>query len=238
MALVRGILERRKGAEVDKHSHTARPLFIWEPMPDLCTPEHIDSFKQAVQQVDIVSPNSEELAGFFAGQRKSLEDMASDVVEWGIGPSTSGSLVVREGKDGCSAFSKRHRIHLTAYHTPVVESQSKVVDPTGGGNAFLGALAMALSDGVCPHMDDANQLLELDKDPTPEALSDLTLPLVHATIAASFVIEQPGMPTYQVQGDGKETWNGECFGSRFGAYLNREAANLRSQVKRQAEKDN
>ena len=231
MALVHGIMERRKAAGNDGQTHTARPLFIWEPVPGICTPEHIHSFRQAIRQVDVVSPNSEELAGFFAGQCKSLEDMASEVIKWGIGPSIRGSLVVRQGKDGCSAFSKRHRIHLAAYYTPDAESQSKVVDPTGGGNAFLGALAMALSDILCPNIGEANRLLGLDKDPTSESLPGLTLPLVYATVAASFVIEQPGMPICHVQGDAKETWNGEWFGSRLEAYLSREAANFRRQVK-------
>lgn len=237
MALVRGILDRRK-ADDAKQSKSSRPLFIWEPIPDLCTPENIDTFRKAIQQIDILSPNSEELAGFFAGQCKSLDHMAARLLEWGIGPSNNGSLVVREGKDGCSVFSKGPSIHLAAYHTPAVESQSKVVDPTGGGNAFLGALAMALSGVACPHMAEANRLLALDKNPTLEPFSDLTISLVYATVAASFVIEQPGMPTYRVQGDGNETWNGECFGSRLKAYLSREKANLNRQVKRQTQKDN
>jgi sugar/nucleoside kinase (ribokinase family) len=231
MALVHGIMDRRKATANDRQSHIARPLFIWEPVPGLCTPEHIDSFKLAIRQVDIVSPNSEELAGFFAGQCKSLEDMASDVIEWGIGPSIRGSLVVRQGKDGCSAFSKGHRIHLAACYPPDAESQSKVIDPTGGGNAFLGALAMALSDIACSHTGDACRLLGLDKDPSSESLPGLNLSLVYATVAASFIIEQPGMPICHVQGDAKETWNGERFGSRLEAYLSREAANLRRQVK-------
>jgi sugar/nucleoside kinase (ribokinase family) len=230
MTLIHGIMERRKVAGKDRQSLIARPLFVWEPVPDLCTPEHIDSFRQAIRQVDVVSPNSEELAGFFAGQCKSLEDMASDVIEWGIGPSIRGSLVVRQGKDGCSAFSKGHCIHLPAYYTQDAESQSKVVDPTGGGNAFLGALAMALSGAVCPQIGEVNWLLGLDNDPTSESLPRLTLSLVYATVAASFVIEQPGMPVCHVRGDAKETWNRECFGSRLEAYLTREAAHLRTQV--------
>ncbi len=232
MALINGILDRRTADGDNRQRISSRPLFIWEPMPDLCMPEHIDSFRQAIQQVDIVSPNSEELAGFFVAEPKSLAHMAAEVLEWGVGPCDNGMLVVREGKNGCSAFSRGQQIHLKAYHTQVEESQSKVVDPTGGGNAFLGALAMALGGEVCPQMTVANRLLGLDNDLTLEPFFHMTISLVYATVAASFVIEQPGMPTYRVQSDGSETWNGEAFGRRLEAYLRREKAYLIRQMDR------
>ena len=226
MTLIQGILCRRAADENDKRSRVSRPLFVWEPMPDLCTPEHIDNFRQAVRQVDIVSPNSEELAGFFVGDSKSQDHIAAEVLKWGIGSGQNGSLVVREGKDGCSAFSRGHQIHLRAYHIPDEESQSKVVDPTGGGNAFLGALAMALRGDVCPQTAEAKRLLALEDSLRSEPFYDLIISLIYATVAASFAIEQPGVPTYQVQGDGSEIWNGETFECRFKAYLIREKAYL------------
>jgi sugar/nucleoside kinase (ribokinase family) len=232
MSLVRGVLDRRRTDENDKRSTFSRPLFIWEPIPDLCTPENIESFRQASQHVDIVSPNSEELAGFFVDQSKSQAQMTAQVLEWGIGPDENGSIVVREGKNGCSAFSRRHQIHLTAYYTPADESQSKVKDPTGGGNAFMGALGMAFSRDICPPIAEAKRLLAIDANLTFEPFLALALPLIYATVAASFVIEQPGMPTYRVQNDGSETWNGEDFGDRLKVYLSREKAHLARQMKR------
>lgn len=232
MDLIQGILDRRAVGHDGDLSRFSRPLFVWEPIPDLCVPEHIDSLRQAIHQVDIVSPNSEELAGFFAGQSKSLAETAAEILEWGIGLSGTGSLVVRRGKDGCSAFSARHQIHLRAYHTPDKESQSKVVDPTGGGNAFLGALAMALSGDVSPHLTEVCRLLQVDNNLTSDPFLNLTVSLVYAIVAASFVIEQPGMPTYRVQSEETETWNGESFWSRLNAYLDREKDYLTRQLKR------
>lgn len=231
MVLIDGIMSRRTKGTKDRRNMSLRPLFVWEPIPDLCAPEYIDSFRLAVQQVDIVSPNSEELAAFFSGGSKSLDDMAAEILEWGIGPRNGGLLIVREGKNGCSTFSREHQIHLAAYHSPDQESQSRVVDPTGGGNAFLGALAMALNGDVCPPMEETSQILALDKDSKSDQFLRSILSLAYATVAASFVIEQPGMPTHRGQGEGIETWNGEAFQDRLKAYLTRDRAYLRRQMK-------
>lgn len=230
MALIDGIMSRRKNEAIDKRNLTPRPLFVWEPIPDLCAPEYIDSFRLAIQQVDIVSPNAEELAGFFSGKSKSQDAMAAEILEWGIGSRNGGLLVVRDGKNGCCAFSREYRIHLAAYHSPVQESQSRVVDPTGAGNAFLGALAVALTGDVCPPMKEASQILARDIDLQSDLFLRSILSLVYATVAASFVIEQPGMPTYNGQSVGRETWNGEAFEDRLMAYLSREHAYLTGQM--------
>ena len=70
---------------------------------------------------------------------------------------------------------------IPAYH----QDATKVVDPTGGGNAFLGALSLALARG---------QSIE-------EAA-------VWGSIAASFVIEQVGLPTLGKDEEGQEVWTG------------------------------
>ena len=229
--LVHGILCRRSLEQKYNQSTTSRPLLVWEPVPDLCIPEEIDSFRQAIRLVDIVSPNSEELASLFVEKQRSLADMAAEVLGWGIGPSENGTLIVREGKDGCSAFARGHRVHLRAYHTSMEGSQSKVVDPTGGGNAFLGALAIALSGTAHPQTAEVERLLGLDKHLVLEPFLKLTASLVYATVAASFVIEQPGMPSHFVREDGSETWNGESFGDRLKTYLHREKVYLTRQVR-------
>lgn len=231
MALVHGILERRGADQNRKRNSIPRPLFVWEPLPDLCTPEHVKTFKEAIWQTDIVSPNSEELSGLFAGKPRSEAHIATEVLEWGIGPGGDGVLVVRDGKNGCSAYSRARRINVRAYHYPDQESQSKVVDPTGGGNAFLGALAMALSSDACPSVTQVSHILAPDKSPTWRPSHNLTIPLVYATIAASFVIEQPGMPTYHMHANEGETWNEERFGDRLKRYLSREKAYLTRQMK-------
>ncbi|KAG6028070.1 hypothetical protein E4U41_000779 [Claviceps citrina] len=75
-----------------------------------------------------------------------------------------------------------------AYH----QDKLKVVDPTGGGNAFLGGLSVALARG--------------------EKLEDA---VAWGSVAASFAIEQVGMPHLQTDHDGIETWNGEQVSERL-----------------------
>ncbi|KAK3390977.1 Ribokinase-like protein [Podospora didyma] len=60
-----------------------------------------------------------------------------------------------------------------------------VVDPTGGGNTFLGGLGVALARGK----------------PIEEACA-------WGSVAASFAIEQVGVPVLGKDGEGNETWNG------------------------------
>jgi sugar/nucleoside kinase (ribokinase family) len=72
---------------------------------------------------------------------------------------------------------------MPAYH----QNSEKVVDPTGGGNGFLGGLAVGLvrSGGV-------------------EALQEAA---AWGSVSASFAIEQVGMPVLAQSAQG-ETWNG------------------------------
>jgi hypothetical protein len=63
--------------------------------------------------------------------------------------------------------------------------EEKVVDPTGGGNTFLGGLAVALA---------REQSIE-------EACA-------WGHVAASFAIEQIGFPVLSIDAEGRETWNG------------------------------
>lgn len=237
MDLIHGILGRLATHQSQKQNSGSRPLFVWEPIPDLCIPENVNSFRQAIQQVDIVSPNVEELSGFFTEKNKSKAHMAAEVLKWGIGPDGNGALVIREGKDGCSAFLRAHQTHLKAYHTPAQESQARVVDPTGGGNAFLGALAMAWTGSVRPLVDETRRLLASQASST-EPFDHLTICLIYATVAASFVIEQPGMPTHGTELDGRETWNGEHFEDRLRAYLSREEAFFTQQMRHSKKKKN
>lgn len=70
----------------------------------------------------------------------------------------------------------------------------KVVDPTGAGNAFLGALSVALARG--------------------RSLEEAAL---WGSVAASFVIEQVGVPKlgWDDRDGGSETWNGERVADRL-----------------------
>lgn len=77
---------------------------------------------------------------------------------------------------------------IPAFHTDA----ARVVDPTGGGNAFLGGLGVAYARGH--KLEEAARL---------------------GSVAASFAIEQVGMPVLRVDENGRETWNGVDVGERI-----------------------
>lgn len=159
----------------------------------------------------VVSPNHEELACFF-GIEDSLEindprviqDLAGELVAIGIGPSGDGGVVVRAGKMGCLVASRKHPpVWLPAYYQPTEghENHPKVVDPTGGGNAFIGGLAVGLSR---------------------KGITNYIYAAAMGTIAASFAIEQVGIPGLEKAHDGGgELWNDVSVAERFEEYRKR-----------------
>jgi sugar/nucleoside kinase (ribokinase family) len=70
---------------------------------------------------------------------------------------------------------------IPAFH----QSAEAVVDPTGGGNTFLGGLSVTLARGH--GVEDAAMM---------------------GSVAASFAIEQVGLPILAGDSAGNETWNG------------------------------
>lgn len=170
------------------------PLFIWEPVPDLCALEELDNCYEALKYIDVVSPNHSELAAFFGRSADAdghvdyrlVEELSNQWVRSGIGVDGVGAVVVRAGKDGCIVADRHIRRWMPAYH----QSAEMVVDPTGGGNGFLGGLAIGLVKGG-----------------SSPGLQNIEEAAIWGSIAASFAIEQVGMPKLAQSPDG-ETWNG------------------------------
>jgi len=158
--------------------------------------------------------------------------MAKEICNWGIGPDCEGVLVVRQGKRGCSVYWRDRHFHLKPFHMPGMDS--KVVDPTGGGNAFLGSLGMAMGKKVVPSLSvftDAFHCVGTEsQSSTSKKLGELLAAVVFATIAASFVIEQAGPPVLSYSPEGKELWNGESFEERVLSYIDREKDYIFSQL--------
>ncbi len=86
---------------------------------------------------------------------------------------------------------------IPAYHTGE-EAESKVVDPTGGGNTFLGGLGVALARG-----------------------QSIEKACAWGSVAASFAIEQVGPPVLGSDEEGEETWNGVRVEDRLQEFQNR-----------------
>lgn len=165
------------------------PRTIYEPIPDSCIPRELPALLEVLPAIDILSPNAEEALSFLAMPSTVTADAVKKAAEYfveaGIGPDGNGTIVIRSGALGAYIASKKLPGRwVEAYWT----DQSKVVDVTGAGNAFLGGLAagLVLCDG------------------------DVFQATLHATVSASFVIEQGGLPclTRSVPGEpDKEEWN-------------------------------
>lgn len=248
--LVTEIKARRRGLCTPGGTELPKPIFVWEPVPDLCTPDQLLNCTNTLPIVDVCSPNHAELAGFMgdSGVDPQSGEINTGAVETaceqllGSMPLQSFSLVVRAGEKGCylarnggrkrkaPPVGKRKKapafLHgglqpdtdmeallagllqdpegtiaedeieidpgverwVPAYHT----DKERVVDPTGGGNTFLGGLAVGLARGK----------------PLEEAA-------VWGSVAASFAIEQVGVPVLGEDGAGRETWNGSRVDQRF-----------------------
>lgn len=205
MSVVEGIMKRRRKLFDERGESGSRPLFIWEPVPDLCIPSEWENCEKALKMVDCLSPNHVELAGFFGWEseaddhgsvrKDTVELLVSQLIDVGIGPSGEGTVVVRAGKDGCCVARRALEGEIAITWLPAYHSSDSgaVVDPTGGGNTFLGGLAEALVNGK-----------------TAEEAA------AYASIAAGVAIEQIGMP--KVEGD---SWNGIDVTERLTKYQER-----------------
>ncbi|KAF2842600.1 PfkB family carbohydrate kinase-like protein [Patellaria atrata CBS 101060] len=189
---------KRRRTELSTRREVPPPLFIWEPVPDLCTPQEYGNCLKALKCVEVVSPNHTELGGFFGGSDKSvdrdfIEQCCDAWIREGIGSDQGGAVVVRAGKEGCylAASENNSTMHTQLWIPAFHRNQEKVIDPTGGGNAFLGGLAIGLA---------RKRELSISSS-IPEAA-------LMGSISASFAIEQVGMPILKQMWDG-ETWNGE-----------------------------
>lgn len=176
-----------------------QPIIVWEPVPDMCTPDQLEETKNALSYIDVLSPNHEELGALFGVKhargvdKQAVENNAGELAASGIGLQGQGVIVVRSGKEGCyiaRSGSEGNTCWMPAFHT----DQNKVIDPTGGGNGFLGGLSVGL--------------VRTDFDVVEAAR--------WGSVAASFCIEQVGMPRLTAaNSQGTELWNGVSVQERL-----------------------
>ena len=195
-----------------------RPLIVWEPFPPSCLPEKYEAFLAVLKMVDVFSPNHIELAQLFGATngvltpnqadyktlvgeealtKDVLENYALQIVRHGIGPSGEGALVLRAAERGCMVVSKRQDpCWLPAfYDSSSGESSAKIVDPTGAGNAFLGAFTIGY----------------LEK-------GELIYAACYGNVGASFALEQVGVPELELRLGSTEHWNGADVQGRLSSY--------------------
>ena len=179
----------------------AKPLLVWEPRPSSYTPACHDVFFQAVQKVDVFTPNHVELAAIFG--HSDPETIDTDVIQaLALKFRVSGStIIVRAGERGCFVASGSCSHWLPPYHEPVGEahkiSSPKVVDPTGAGNAFVGAFTIGFLD-----------------------TRDMCQAACYGNVGASFAVEQIGLPELGGNEEG-EVWNDANPHLRLREYMSR-----------------
>lgn len=192
--------------DLRKESNTnSADLFVWEPLPGLCKPEMRAAHLAAARLVHVFSPNHLECLALFGHSealdkdmlldRQQVEGCAHALLDSGIGPEGTGVVIIRAGEDGCLVSSKsipgRHK-----WLPPFYNDESYIVDATGAGNTFLGALTFAMSSLTG---------------------GDVVEAAVLASVATSFSLEQIGLPKLSIGGK-EDLWNGESFIKRCAEY--------------------
>lgn len=105
---------------------------LWELDAAICDPSFADAIRQRSALVDVVSLNEQELRGLVGGN--SLSHLRRAVRD--LFPAVS-AVALRRGERGAVLVTK------DAVWDSSPSESSDVVDPTGAGNAFSGALAVA-----------------------------------------------------------------------------------------------
>ncbi|EJS44512.1 mak32p [Saccharomyces arboricola H-6] len=193
-AIIDSLLQARSAKSV-------KPVIIWEPFPDLCDSDHLTDIKNVVQRDDaviILSPNAEEssrLFGLHDREPTNLQECLKLAHHFDEFMNENSMCVLRCGSLGSISISEKFKSgrsyeHFPAYHS---KTQSKVLDPTGGGNSFLGGFALAYA--LTKNLATAN---------------------ICGNIAASAIIEQIGIPKYNPI---DRTWNEVTLLNRLKFYI-------------------
>ncbi|MCJ1444920.1 MAG: hypothetical protein MMC23_005424 [Stictis urceolatum] len=184
------------------------PLFVWEPVPDSMGPEALDDLFKALKHVDVVSPNHQELAALFRVASKgqeptdtTMEEQCSILLQKGF-EKRDGAIVVRRGEWGCYIATLNSTTTMPAYHEGP-QASARVVDPTGAGNAFLGGFCIGMLDG------NSSKMTAIQRG------------AAYGSVAASFAVEQVGLPRLETSENGREIWNGESASERLRLFMAR-----------------
>ncbi|EKM59724.1 uncharacterized protein PHACADRAFT_250406 [Phanerochaete carnosa HHB-10118-sp] len=170
------------------------PRTIYEPIPFRCIPDELPALREVLLSISIFSPNADEALSLLSMQgtptKATVEEAAQRFLDMGVGADGKGTVIIRSGAMGAHILTREGGGRwIPAFWGP--EDVNKVVSVTGAGNSFLGGLSagLLLADG------------------------DVYKAVLHASVSASFAIEQGGLPalTQKIGDDGSivELWNGD-----------------------------
>ncbi|RMJ19345.1 hypothetical protein CDV36_000933 [Fusarium kuroshium] len=187
-----------------EHGWRREPLIVWEPAPLSCNKEQLKSHLHACSLVDVFSPNHLELEALVHGKpgisslfsRELIQEYARVFLNVNIGREGGGAIVVRCGEHGCLTMTKDEAFWLPPFYEA---TSPQIVDTTGAGNAFLGGFTVGL-----------------------QTTRNLREAAILGTVAASFALEQIGLPQYMAASSpSAETWNGAGVASRIAEFKER-----------------
>ena len=130
----------------DLKAHVSkRPVFVWEPMEDSCHVEAMPDFMNALEHVDVFSPNERELLGLCGMNSKTGSALDVQSIRSACAKLLAGTnhraIVARCGAHGCLVMQKDQskHMHVPAYHEPlqdphdpaIINSPNIVNDVTG-----------------------------------------------------------------------------------------------------------
>lgn len=169
-------------------------------MPDCCVPAELPSLVEVLPSISVLSPNAEEALGVLSVPlpvtQAKIEEAAASFLDHGVGENGRGSVVIRSGPLGAYVASRATKGRwVDAFWGP--NDLHRVVDVTGAGNAFLGGLGAGL-----------------------KFTQDVYEAALYASVSASFVIEQEGLPSIEPD-DRSWKWNGDSAQRRLSNLRNR-----------------
>lgn len=90
-------------------------------------------FKESLQYIDYVFPNLDEAR--LLTEKQDVDEVAKTILDYGV-----GHAIIKQGKDGCWAFTRDQKLFMPAYTVDAV-------DTTGAGDNFMAGFMCAILDG-------------------------------------------------------------------------------------------
>ncbi|KAH3681484.1 hypothetical protein WICPIJ_007563 [Wickerhamomyces pijperi] len=185
-------------------SDTEQPVIAWEPVPDFCGHEYLDQVLQALPMIDIFTPNAEEAARLLSQTEPTTTESLLQLSQYYTQclSRDNSMIVLRCGALGChtATINKDESSWFPAYHQLTPE---KVIDPTGGGNTFIGSFLMGfILSG-----------------------KDWRVASMCGNIGAGIAIEQVGMPSFEKEPINGDVWGGVSLKDRIKKYCSLKSQN-------------